>query len=104
MKNVLTIFFLLFFIVACQNKKQNSEKVEEKNVFHSPLGKQLPYPTPSEKMLAQFDAAKQAYENETDNPEKIIWHGRRTAYLGKYTEAINIYSEGIDKFPDNPKF
>ena len=31
--------------------------------------------------------------------DSIIWLGRRTAYLGRYKDAIKIYTEGIQQFP-----
>ena len=36
--------------------------------------------------------------------DNLIWYGRRTAYLGGYKQAIKIYTEGIEKFPDDPRF
>ena len=32
-------------------------------------------------------------------PDRVIWLGRRTAYLGRYKDAIAIYSQGIKQFP-----
>ena len=49
-----------------------------------------------EKRLAE---ARTAWEANPDDPEAIVWLGRRTAYLGRYREAIRIYSEGIEKHP-----
>ena len=34
----------------------------------------------------------------------MIWLGRRQAYLGKYNDAINIYSNGIKKYPNDARF
>ncbi|HEX8283378.1 MAG TPA: tetratricopeptide repeat protein [Pyrinomonadaceae bacterium] len=31
--------------------------------------------------------------------ERFIWLGRRTAYLGRYKEAVGIFTEGLKKFP-----
>jgi tetratricopeptide (TPR) repeat protein len=33
----------------------------------------------------------------------LIWVGRRTAYLGRYREAIEIYTRGIEQHPDEPR-
>jgi tetratricopeptide (TPR) repeat protein len=33
--------------------------------------------------------------------ENTIWLGRRTAYLGRYEEAIAIYTTGLQRFPDS---
>ena len=40
-------------------------------------------------------------ENNADN---LIWLGRRTAYLGRYKEAIEILSTGVGAFPDDARF
>jgi len=40
---------------------------------------------------------------EGDLLQAVIWVGRRTAYLGRYREAVSIYGEGLRQFPDNPK-
>ena len=52
------------------------------------------------------DKAKVIYEtklaeaklNFSKDPsaDNLIWLGRRTAYLGNYEDAIEIYSKGID--------
>jgi len=38
-----------------------------------------------------------------DDPERIIWLGRRLAYLWRYQEAIAVYSKGIALQPDYAK-
>ena len=35
--------------------------------------------------------------------DNLIWLGRRTAYLGRYKDAIRIYTEAIEKFPDDAR-
>ncbi len=45
---------------------------------------------------ARLDAAP-------DDPEAVIWLGRRTAYLGRYRDAIAVFSRGIEKFPTEPR-
>lgn len=37
------------------------------------------------------------------DPDRIIWLGRRTAYLGRYREAIEIYTRGIRLHPAEPR-
>jgi tetratricopeptide (TPR) repeat protein len=49
-----------------------------------------------EKELA---TAREAYEKNPNDADAIIWLGRRTAYLGRYKEAIDIFTEGIRKHP-----
>ncbi|HET7712258.1 MAG TPA: tetratricopeptide repeat protein [Thermoanaerobaculia bacterium] len=47
----------------------------------------------------QLAAARREYERNPASADAIIWLGRRTAYLGRYREAIRIFSEGIAKHP-----
>jgi tetratricopeptide (TPR) repeat protein len=53
-----------------------------------------------EKNLAD---ARASYERSPDNADAIIWLGRRVAYLGRYREAIDIFSEGIRKHPNDAR-
>lgn len=48
--------------------------------------------------------AKARYEAEPDNPDHLIWYGRRAAYLGNYDKAITLYTEGVFNFPNDPRF
>ena len=46
---------------------------------------------------AKLAEARAAYEKNKGDADALIWLGRRTAYLGRFDEAIKIYSEGIRK-------
>ena len=46
----------------------------------------------------KLNEARALFEKE-QSADNIIWFGRRTAYLGRYKDAIRIYSDGIKKFP-----
>lgn len=52
---------------------------------------------------SELAAARAAYENDPDDPEALIWLGRRTAYLGRYRDAIEIFTEGIRKHPNDAR-
>ena len=53
---------------------------------------------------AKLDEASKQFEKSPNESEAIIWLGRRTAYLGKYKEAIRIFTGGIEKFPADARF
>lgn len=94
-------------VISC-NQKQNSQEISSKSalpdsVFTTPLGKTYLIAEPSEKLLAQYREAKEKYEANPEEVENIIWYGRRTAYLGQYRQAIDIFSEGIEKHPNEPR-
>jgi len=44
------------------------------------------------------------YEKDQNNPEKLLWLGRRTGILGNFMEAAALYSKGVEKWPDDPRF
>jgi len=64
--------------------------------------KRTPPPLSAEatsQMEARLNEARLRYEAEPNNPEATIWLGRRLAYLGRFVDAIEVYSAGIKKFP-----
>jgi tetratricopeptide (TPR) repeat protein len=50
---------------------------------------------------ANLAAAKARYDADPANEDAIIWHGRRLAYLGRFREAIDVYSRGLEVHPDS---
>ncbi len=56
-----------------------------------------------EQRLKQLEDAIAIYDNAPDSLEAIIWYGRRLGYLGRYHEAINIYSKGLEIYPKSYK-
>ena len=71
------------------------------------LGKPLvPAPIAAEtrKTLEKnLDQAEIVHGRNPDDPDATIWLGRRLAYLGRYRDAIETYSEGIEKHPDDAR-
>ncbi len=62
----------------------------------------IQYPPETEaKYLANLEAAVRRVNDNPDDEDAIVWHGRRLGYLTRYREAIEVYSEGLDKFPES---
>jgi tetratricopeptide (TPR) repeat protein len=51
------------------------------------------------RLEADLTEARRAYEARPGNADALIWYGRRLAYLGRYRDAVAIYSEGIKRHP-----
>lgn len=51
----------------------------------------------------KLNEARELFEKDPKSAERIIWLGRRTAYLGRYKDAIKIYTEGIKQFPSDAR-
>ncbi len=77
--------------------------VEATSLTGQPLYRPEPQGAAREKMEAQLDTARRAYQHTPANVDSIIWLGRRTAYLGRFNEAIDIYTKGIAEHPDDAR-
>ncbi|MGB5555710.1 MAG: tetratricopeptide repeat protein [Flavobacteriaceae bacterium] len=111
MKKGFVFLVTVVLLMGCRSEKKEAKdvtKIEQESVkteltFVTPLGKEFKISEPSVKMLEHFNAAKEDFEKDPNNLDNIIWYGRRTAYLGRYEDAIQIYSEGIKKFPEDAR-
>jgi tetratricopeptide (TPR) repeat protein len=100
-------------LAACGGKTTSTDDptttpdVELPGEATSLLGKQL-YPPPldtetrsnHDEKLAEARAAFDANDTDVD---AIIWLGRRTAYLGRFRDAIEVYTRGIELHPDDAR-
>lgn len=48
---------------------------------------------------ADLAAARAAYEHAPRDADSIVWLGRRLAYLGRFREAIDVYTRGLAIHP-----
>jgi tetratricopeptide (TPR) repeat protein len=56
-----------------------------------------------ERLEDDLRQARAAYDRNPDDADAIIWLGRRHAYLGQYRAAIDVFSDGILKYPDDAR-
>lgn len=56
------------------------------------------------RLTAQLNAAADTLRRAPNNPDALIWVGRRLAYLGKHREAIDTFTAGVDRFPKDARF
>lgn len=107
---------VLVFCAACSPDREAAAPVlagepdppaEATGAVTSLTGRVLPEPTLSDEFRAtqeeHLDAARTRLETAPEDPESWIWVGRRVAYLGRYAEAIGVYSQAIERFPDEPR-
>lgn len=53
--------------------------------------------------MARYFEAEDALAADPEDADALIWMGRRTAYLGRYGDAIDIYTHAIGLHPDDPR-
>lgn len=56
-----------------------------------------------EKLEADLAAARATHAAHAESEEAAIWHGRRLAYLGRYRDAIAVFSDGLAANPGSFK-
>ena len=54
------------------------------------------------RMERQLAEARAAWERHPQDADSTIWYARRLAYLGRLREAIDVYSRGLARHPDDP--
>lgn len=67
------------------------------------LGRPLTATPPSTnraKLEADLATARRELAADPNDPDKIVWVGRRLGYLWRMNEAIELYSRGIELHPD----
>jgi tetratricopeptide (TPR) repeat protein len=80
------------------------DDVEAVSLFGEPLvAPELPAAVRVDRE-AKLAEAKADAEARPNDPEAVIWLGRRTAYLGRYREAVEIFSGGVTRWPRDARF
>ncbi|HYW08338.1 MAG TPA: hypothetical protein VE913_15375, partial [Longimicrobium sp.] len=98
------VIILLTLVTACvPSVRRDPSPVVGRPEAVSMFGHRLYAPElPLERRTAlegELAAARRVYEATPENPDAILWYGRRTAYLGRYREAVEIFSEGAKRHP-----
>lgn len=105
-QSLILILVPFSLIISCSERNE-FEPVPEGVQGYSLLGDTLETPDISPEMFDEQNEklieALTDYRVNPDDADAIIWLGRRTAYLGQYREAVRIFTEGISKFPDDPR-
>ena len=104
----LLFFYLGLLLISCSSEPETYTNEETSYQAISVMGDTLYKPAMDDSLQQVFErnleTARVNYEKDSNNADAIIWYGRRTAYLGDYNKAIEIYSEGIEKHPEDARF
>jgi tetratricopeptide (TPR) repeat protein len=83
--------------VAVSNEENRVEQVDQQTKQEYLSTQDL------ERRRQKLEDAERDYNLDPENEENIIWYGRRLAYLGRYQEAITVFTDGLTKFPQSFK-
>lgn len=65
---------------------------------------ELPAGDARDAALARLAAARAAVEANPDDPEALIWLGRRHGYLWQMNTAIDAFTRGVERWPADARF
>jgi tetratricopeptide (TPR) repeat protein len=82
---------------------QETSKPEATSLLGKPLFSTSPSADARVKLDENLAAAKAAFDKDPSSADAAIWLGRRTAYLGRFREAIAIYSAAIARHGSEPR-
>ena len=82
----------------------SSAAAEAVSLFGEPLLPPVLAPDVQADREARLAEAQAAAEARPDDADALVWLGRRTAYLGRYREAVEIFSRGTARHPEDARF
>jgi tetratricopeptide (TPR) repeat protein len=94
---------LLSAFAACQSARELPPGAQAWSLSGDPL---YPVPLdtrPSGERDAGLAEAQRDFDRDPDNADAIVWLGRRLAYVGRFRDAIDVYTAGIRKHPEDPR-
>jgi tetratricopeptide (TPR) repeat protein len=102
MKQIIGFLIIAATAISCG---KNADK-DEHPVVISLLGKSFFEPERPAKVQAMLDSNLAiAKTNWMDNPteDNYIWYGRRLGYLSHFQEAVDVFTQGLEKYPNSAK-
>jgi tetratricopeptide (TPR) repeat protein len=99
-RQTISLYLLLALLCACAKREDRSPMVSVTGLD----GTVYYIPERSGKKDAEQDSlleiARQDFKNDPSEAN-YIWLGRRLAYVHRYEDAVKIFTEGLEKYPDS---
>lgn len=92
------------FVLVAGGSLEGRQAVEATSLLGRPLVSPVLPDEARLRMEADLAAAAASLQKAPKDPDALIWVGRRTAYLGRYRDAIKVFTDGIAQHPDDARF
>lgn len=99
-------YLVLLLLAGCGPAKDSPEALDKLPVLEDLNGKEFFVPEFTKDRKAKLDSnVLVAKENLKINPseDNYIWYGRHLGYRYHYNKAIEVFTEGISKYPESPR-
>ena len=94
---------LITLLLVLVTMQQGERKPEATSLLGKPLYVAEQPAETRAKLEENLAAAKKQFDNDPSSADAAIWLGRRTAYLGRFRDAIEVYSAAIARHPSEPR-
>lgn len=94
----------LCFLAACSSLGSGEDLaagIEARSLTGADLALPTFSPEATERMERDLALAQREHALHPESERAAIWHGRRLAYLGRYRQAITIYSDALRQHPQS---
>lgn len=107
MNKIIVLVLLVTMFISCKENTKKSEQIKKEE--STPVAYALngePYYEPirsaesQQRLDTNLEKARNSF-NSDSSEMNYIWFGRRTAYLSRYPEAISIFTQGIESYPNS---
>jgi len=90
-------------VAAVSASQVTAQTPEATSLFGKPLISSPPAGETKARLEADLAKAQADFDKDPAGADVAIWLGRRLAYLGRFRDAIDTYTTGIAKHPDEPR-
>ncbi|MFT7485723.1 MAG: tetratricopeptide (TPR) repeat protein [Candidatus Paceibacteria bacterium] len=100
------LFLLCCFFPSCSTMPSGAEfegGVEARSFSDQPLLRPAFSEEIQESLEAKLADAEAEHASHPEDEMAAIWHGRRLAYLGRYREAVGVFSAALEVHPSSYK-
>ncbi|WP_270373882.1 tetratricopeptide repeat protein [Marinicauda sp. Alg238-R41] len=99
----MSLFATLSVVALAALSQPAQDEVAGRTLIGTPLSSPDFSPEARERLETDLAIARAQMEIAPEREDSYIWLGRRLGYLGRYGEAIGVFSEGIERFPESYK-
>ncbi len=101
MKHLLVLFAVGLALFSCGKKNEGRAPV-----VISLLGKAYYEPERPTKVQARLDSNLEVALSNLENrisEENFIWLGRRLGYMSRFNEAVRVFTDGLERYPESAR-
>lgn len=99
-----SLLLLIALMVSAAAAAEQNAEVEAISLSGRRLLRPVFPPEVAEQRERELAAARAELEANPGSADALIWVGRRLAYLGRYREAIETFTAGVNRFPRDARF